>query len=111
MVTFLVGAVVGVGLTVAVILGAFKVQTKESWEADYLLVDGVHSRADALAAENARLRLSLAAGEMTEDGKKVAALAMAALRAVSSAACKDIPEGRPDPITSQEPACSQEDKQ
>jgi hypothetical protein len=111
MVTFLVGAVVGVGLTVAVILGAFKVQTKESWEADYLFVAGVHSRAYALLAENAQMRVSLAAGEMTEEGKKVATMTMAALDAVIAAANEAIRAGEPSPVTSQEPARSLEDNQ
>ena len=37
---------------------------------------------DRLTAENAKLRVALAAGEMTEEGKKVAAMTMAALDAV-----------------------------
>jgi hypothetical protein len=48
-------------------------------------VDGVFSRGDVLAAENAKLRVSLAAGEMTEEGKKVATITMAALDAVIAA--------------------------
>jgi hypothetical protein len=115
MVIFLVGAVVGIGLAVAFILWAFKVQTKESWEAEYLFVAGVHSRASALAAENAQLRVSLAAGEMTEEGKKVATMTMAVIAAERAAtiaprdAAEVTEESAPGPVTSLEPSCSPED--
>ena len=95
MVTFLVGVVVGVGLTVAVMLMAFKVQTKEAWEAAYLFVAGVHSRGRALAAENAKLRVALAAGEMTEEGKRIAKTTQIALDAVIAADKAAIDDEKP----------------
>jgi hypothetical protein len=42
----------------------------------------VRHRLYALVAENAHLRLSLAAGEMKEDSKKIATMTMAALDGV-----------------------------
>jgi len=100
MVIFLVGTLVGVGVAVAAILGAFKVQTKESWKEEEARMNTMHTFARMSLAENARLRVSLAAGEMTEEGKRVAAMTMAALHAVSAAASKAILEGGPGPVTS-----------
>jgi hypothetical protein len=85
MVMFLIGAAIGASLTVAVVLGAFKVHSKEAWEEHELTVTAMRTRVFALTAENAKLRVSLAAGEMTGDGKKVAAMTMAALDTVIAA--------------------------
>ena len=81
----LIGAVVGAGLTLAAILGAFKVKTKESWEEQEQKMEALRSCFHAMVAINAKLRVSIAAGEMTEDGKKVATMTMAALDAVMAA--------------------------
>jgi hypothetical protein len=42
----------------------------------------MRSRVNTLTAENANLRVALAAGEMTEEGKKVATMTMEALKSV-----------------------------
>jgi DeoR/GlpR family transcriptional regulator of sugar metabolism len=76
------GMVIGVCLCLAVLLGFFKVQTRESWEERELTMTALRSAVEKKIAENARLRVALAAGEMTEDAKKVATLTMAALDAV-----------------------------
>jgi hypothetical protein len=110
MVIFLVGTVVGAGLAVAAMFGAFKVQTKESWEADCQLGVAVRLRVYALVAENAQLRLSLAAREMTEEGKKVAAMTMAALDSVIGPAKEAINASAPNAVTAHEPALRLEDK-
>jgi len=72
----------GAGLTLAVILLCFKVQTKEAWQRFELEMNAQRKHVDKLTAENAKLRVALAAGEMTHDAKKVAAMTMAALDAV-----------------------------
>lgn len=85
MVMLLIGAAVGASLTVAVVLGCYKVHTKDAWEEYEVTTRAMQTRVFTLTAENAKLRVSLAAGEMTEDGKKVAAMAMAALDTVIAA--------------------------
>ena len=85
MVTILIGAAIGASLTAAVVFGGFKVLTREAWEEHEVTTNAMRTRVSALTAENAKLRVSLAAGEMTEDGKKVAAMTMAALDAVIAA--------------------------
>jgi hypothetical protein len=79
MVTFLIGAVVGAGLAVLTIFQEFDVKTKESWEQQERKMATAHSCVEKVVAENVQLRVALAAGEMTEDAKKVAAMTMAAL--------------------------------
>src|SRR5262245_33976361 len=102
MVTFLVGVAVGAGVGVAAILGGFKVQSKESWEEEESRTNALRTCFYVVMAQNAKLRVSLAAGEMTEDGKKVAAMTMAAIRAVISTESQAILEAAPNPV--QEPA-------
>ena len=80
----LIGAAIGAGLTVTVILGEYKVQPKEKWEEFELSMTAQRSLVDALTAETARLRVALAAGEMTEEGKQIAAMTMAALDSFST---------------------------
>jgi hypothetical protein len=82
LIPFLVGAAVGVGLTLAVIFESCKVIKKEEWKEDELARDAMRSAMMKALAENANLRVALAAGEMTEEGKKVAAMTMAALDVV-----------------------------
>lgn len=82
MVTFLIGTGVGIAFTFELVFTLFNVETKESWEEDRQRRSAMRKCITELAAENARLRLSLASGELTEDGKKVATVAMAALAAV-----------------------------
>ena len=84
MTTFLIGAAIGAGLTVAFVLNACKVHTKVKWKEFEVELATQHKQVYMVTAENARLRVALAAGEMTADGKKVAAMTMAALDAVIS---------------------------
>lgn len=72
----------GAGLTLAVTLLCFKVQTKEAWQRFELEMNVHRKHVDKLTAENSKLRVALAAGEMTHDAKKVAAMTMAALDAI-----------------------------
>lgn len=109
--TILIGAAIGAAVAVGVIAGAFKVQTKESWKESCQSAAAARSCVYALAAENAKLRLSLAAGAMTEDGRKVAAMAMAALDAVKTAAAQAVLGSDPGPVASRNPASSPEGKQ
>lgn len=82
MVEYLIVAAIGAGLATAAILCNFKVQTTESWEAQQAMEKGLSTCCTKLVAENAQLRVSLAAGEMSEESKKVAAMTMAALGVV-----------------------------
>jgi hypothetical protein len=79
---FLIGAAIGAGFTVATILGWFKVQTKEKWEEFQREMNAQRRYGDKMTAENAKLRVALSVGGLTEDGKKVAAMTIAALDAV-----------------------------
>jgi hypothetical protein len=79
---FLIGAAIGAGLTVAFIVNACKVHTKAKWKEFEVETATERKQVGMVTAENARLRVALAAGEMTENGKKVAAMTMAALDAV-----------------------------
>lgn len=85
MTTFLIGAAIGVALTAAFVLNACKVHTKAKWKEFEVELGTQRNQVYMVTAENARLRVALAAGEMTADGKKVAAMTMAALNAVISA--------------------------
>jgi len=77
--TFLIGAGIGAAIAVGIILNVFEVQKKEAARETRQLSAAVQSRLYALEAENAKLRMSLAAGEMTTQGKTIAAKVMAAL--------------------------------
>lgn len=81
----LIGAAIGAALTLCAILGNFKLKTNEAWEQEERRHENTITCLVLVQAENARLRVALAAGEMTEEGKRVAAMTMAALRAVISA--------------------------
>jgi hypothetical protein len=80
-IVFLIGAVVGAGLTLLHIFLNFKVRDREWWEEHEKEVAGLRSGLQKEVAENARLRVSHAAGEMSEDANKVATMTMAALDA------------------------------
>jgi RsiW-degrading membrane proteinase PrsW (M82 family) len=82
MTTFLIGAAIGAGFTVAFVLNYCKVHTKMKWKEFEVELGTQRNQLYMVTAENARLRVALAAGEMTADGKKVAAMTMAALDAV-----------------------------
>lgn len=108
--TILIGTAIGAGLAVAVILGTFELRTKEGWKEHELTTRALIMRIFMLTAENAQLRVSLAAGEMPEDEKKVAAMTIAALGTVISSESESLLERWASPVPSQEPACSLEDK-
>jgi len=76
---FLIGAGIGAGIAVGIILNVYEVQKKEAARESRQLLAGILSRLYAVEAENAKLRMSLAAGEMTTQGKTIAARVMAAL--------------------------------
>lgn len=95
--TLLIGVALGACWACGVIFGTCEVQTKENWKADHELRMAVCMRVFRLEAENARLRLFVAAGEMPEGGKKIATMAMAALEAVSTAESPALPKAEPSP--------------
>lgn len=109
--TLLIGGVLGGLLVVGAIFATCVVTTKEAAQEADKISEAVRMRVYALEAENAQVRIALAAGQMTEEGKKIATMTIAALDAVIATANEAIPGSPPGPVTSQEPACSLEDKQ
>ena len=87
--TFLFGLVVGAGLTLLMIFLNFKVRDREWWEKREQEMAALSSGLHKAVAENARLRVALAAGEMTADAKKVTTMTMAALDADIATAKED----------------------
>lgn len=83
---FLIGLAIGIGLTLLMIFTSCKVRDREWWEEHEQEVAGLRSGLDKVVAENAQLRVALAAGDMTEDAKKVATMTMAALDATITTA-------------------------
>lgn len=100
--TLLIGVALGAAWALGVIFTICVVETKEKRHEHSQVTTALCNRAFALVAENAQLRLSLAAGEMTEDGKKVAAMTMAALGTVTTANSDVILTRSPNPV--KEPA-------
>ena len=86
LITILIGAAVGAGITVAIIFEGFTVMKNESWKAYELEGNAQRELVTKVVAENANLRVALAAGEMTEDSKKVATMTMTALNVVIATA-------------------------
>ena len=82
MTMFLIGAVIGAFVASAFFLGTFKIHTKEAWQEHVVETRALWRGVDKLTAENANLRVALSASEMTEEGKKVAAMTMEALDGV-----------------------------
>lgn len=81
----LIGLVLGAAWALGAIFASCEVETKEKWHERNHINTALCDRVYALEAENAKLRVSLAIGEMTEEGKKIAAMTMAALDAVLAA--------------------------
>lgn len=75
------GLVIGVGLTLAGIFVNYKVESKEWWEEYERKSMATQSCIRKTMAENAKLRVALAAAATAEDAKKVAAMTMAAFDA------------------------------
>ncbi len=94
----LIGIALGVGATLGVIFGEFEVKTKEAWAHEEKQQERTFMCMTMLLSKIGKLRLALAAGHMTEEGKKVAAMTMAALDAVASAERRAILEDLPDPL-------------
>lgn len=94
----LIGAAIGAALTLCAILGNFKLKTNEAWEQEERRHETTFMCMTMLLSKVGKLRLALAAGHMTEEGKKVAAMTMAALDAVASDERRAILEGLPDPL-------------
>ncbi len=78
---FVIGAVVGSGFTLLVIFGNYKVRDREWWEEYDRETAAARSGLEKAVAENAQLRVALAAAEMTEDAKKVATMTLASFDA------------------------------
>ena len=100
-IAFLIGLFIGACAVVGFILEGYEVHKKADWEEHMQTMDALGTRVDKLTAENASLRVALAAGEMTEEGKKGALLTMAPLDAVNSAGNEAIQESKPRSKTSQ----------
>jgi len=94
----LIGIALGVGATLGVIFGEFEVKTKEACAQEERLHETTFMSMTMLLSEIGKLRVALAAGHMTEEGKKIAAMTMAALGAVASTEARAILEDRPDPL-------------
>lgn len=93
----LIGIGLGAAWALAVIFALCVVETKEKWHEHNHIADGVRHRVYALVAENAQLRIALGAGQMTEEGKKIATMAMTALDAVSTAESQALLKPKPSP--------------
>src|SRR5262245_54059752 len=76
------GLAAGVGATLAFILPNYKLKTNEECEAEEVERKALDMLVTKKMVENARLKVALASGAMTEEGKKVAAMTMAALETV-----------------------------
>ena len=106
---YLIGAAIGAALAVGFILGNFNLKKSEAWEQKERLHENTNTCLVLVQAENARLRVALAAGEMTEEGQRVAAMTMAALREVISAESRLLLRSLPDPLAAYEAACLPDD--
>ncbi len=78
---FLIGAIVGCGLTVLTVFLKFVVKDTDAWQEDEQEMAAARSCVKKVVAENAELRVAFAAAERTEDAKKVATMTLAALDA------------------------------
>lgn len=105
----LIGIALGAGAAAGVIFNAFKVKTDEEWAREEKLHQNTMTCLVLVKAENARLRVALAAGHMTEEGKRVAAMTMAALRAVISAESRLLLRALPEPLATFEAASLPDD--
>jgi len=97
LVPFLIGLVLGAAWALGVIFSMCVVELKEKRHEHNHVATAVRYRVYALEAENAQLRIALAAGQMTEEGKKIATMTMAALDAVIAAANEAILGSPPSP--------------
>jgi hypothetical protein len=94
----LIGIALGVGATLGVIFGEFEVKTKEAWAHEEKQQERTFMCMTMLLSQIGKLRVALAAGHMTGEGKKVAAMTMAALDTVASAERRALLEDLPEPL-------------
>lgn len=97
-----IGAVIGAIYGAGAIVGMFDVRSWEKAAEEQRNKENWKTLAFLAMAQNARLRVSIAAGSLTEEGKKIAAMTMAALDAVTTTEANAIVPGSPNPV--QEPA-------
>lgn len=108
---FLIGLAVGAVWALSAIFSLCVVRTKQSEREHEVGMETMINCAFSLHAENAKLRLALAAGAMTEEGKKIAAMTTTALDSVIAAEKEAIEQDKPNMVTSQKGECSLEVKQ
>ena len=82
-IVFLIGLVIGAGLTLLAIFLKYKVKDREWWEERERERAALHSRVEKVVAENARLRVALAVAALTEDAKKVGTMTLAVMTRAS----------------------------
>jgi hypothetical protein len=97
-----IGAVIGAIYCAGAIVGLFDVRSREKAAKEQRNSETWHTLAFLVHAQNARLRVSIAAGGLTEEGKKIAAITIAALDAVTTSEAKAIVTESAKPV--QEPA-------
>ena len=79
-----IGAVIGAIYGAGAIVGMFDVRSREKAAKEQRNSETWHTLAFLATAQNARLRVSIAEGGLTEEGKKIAAMTMAAVDAVTT---------------------------
>ena len=102
LVPFLIGLALGAAWALGAVFSICVVRTKESWKEYEASMDTMRSFIDMLRAENGKLRISLATGSKTEEGKKIAAITMAALSKVIRATSRAV-LGEDHPAFQKEP--------
>lgn len=89
---YLIGAVIGAIVGAGAIVGLFDVRSPQKAAAQQRSNEIWKTLCFLAMAQNARLRVSIAAGSLTEEGKKIAATTMVALDAVATTAANAVPE-------------------
>jgi hypothetical protein len=77
-IVFLIGVGLGVGVTLVGIFTNYIVKDRKWWEKEQREMEAAHTCAQEVVAENFKLRVALAAAEMTQEARQVAAVTMAA---------------------------------
>jgi hypothetical protein len=89
---YLIGAMIGAIVGAGAIVGLFDVRSPQKAAEQQRSNEIWKTLAFLAHAQNARLRVSIAAGSLTEEGKKIAATTMAAIDAVATTAANAVPE-------------------
>jgi hypothetical protein len=97
-----IGAVIGAIVGAGAIVGIFDVRSREKAIEEQRNTETWKTLAFLANGQNARLRVSIAAGGLTEEGKKIAAMTIAALDAVTTTGASAMVTGSPNSV--QEPA-------